>query len=470
MIVPTHQIDMSDHEDTTDITAFIHNDMQEIKSQMRIRTMNCSSCIDRNHKFNSISWEQTRFKKNSVSQDNCSKTSTFPLLDVQKRRQRVTRSYQTRLKGISETLLTLLALVLLQNYFIFETQAAASAVERPKITYNSQNNIQRKQDRPPPSKAICSGDNIQNTGVMSLTYTFSVDWEPKYLPETIIFNIEESLIEALSSRLLSCNQGERIRRHLQHRRNSEGETQYFPDQKTGIIAIGATPEDKISELSTCVPEDESNNCAVVHGTVSLFLEKAADLDLVRYLSRSAIFDSMKDKSTIERTKGVAKLSYLGPSFKKPESIIRNDQTRETKKQTTMATTTILIILGSCSSVTILGTVFFVMKSQRHRHNNMKPVYDFDESQGHQTSEKKRWMNTSQNLTESNDSENDGVQDDSWDDNQEILSVIMEATHEASTRGGSIQVSNAGWTTDEDSTMSYNQTSVVSGFSNLSTYT
>ena len=120
-------------------------------------------------------------------------------------------------------------------------------VNRPKITYASQD-TQEALLQQPTIKAVCSNETTEEAGVMSLTYTFSVDWIPAFGTKSIIYNIEASLVDILSKKLLLCDESTRKRRHLK----LESKEEVKPGQTNGIVAIDGFPEDKISQLSEFV--------------------------------------------------------------------------------------------------------------------------------------------------------------------------------------------------------------------------
>ncbi len=225
----------------------------------------------------------------------------------------------------------------------------------------------------------------------------------------------------------------------------------------------------------CAPKDDKNNCSVIHGTITLYLKQTADTDKIRYNARSIIFEAISNGEIASTSLGVTSLTYLGPSFQKPESELKNGTIQPTsangEPRSTIQATGILIILGSCSSVILVGTVC-LMARKHNRETKRKKQYDFnfsDDDDGggvvtsHIDNESSSDSNTSDSSIES------PVADESWDADQQGLSVIMEATNEASSREESaslsLQMSNSGWTTDEDSTTS-TQVSVISGFSDM----
>ena len=202
------------------------------------------------------------------------------------------------------------------------------------------------------------------------------------------------------------------------------------------------------------------------------MNEEADTDVIRYNARSIIYEAMNNGEIASSSLGVSSMTYLGPSYQKPVSE-QNSQTIQpasgkVEPKSTLKATGILIILGSCSSAFIAVTVCFVATKHHREIKNRKKHYNFDlnDSDDVVTSHIDGCIDSNS----SDSSIESPAPDESWDANQQGLSVIMEATNEASSRGESaslsLQISNSGWTTDEDSTTS-TQVSVISGFSNMS---
>ena len=195
--------------------------------------------INKNKFTNSIQKEKTEFVKCCNNDQLSSKHHN----DVPN------KYYFHRNRRIYHQLLCfLLALSFFEKWTIVASHSGSNTtrrtVGRPKITYASQDTQEALLPQPT-VKAVCKNKSTEEAGVMSLAYTFSVDWIPEYGTKLIIYNIDSSLVDILSTKLLFCDEGNRKRRYLK----LEGKEEVKAVQNKGIIAIDAAPEDKVSQLS-----------------------------------------------------------------------------------------------------------------------------------------------------------------------------------------------------------------------------
>lgn len=146
------------------------------------------------------------------------------------------------------------------------------------------------------------------SGILELSYTYSLETGPSYKVETVIQYLEEAILRKLADPLLSCKDVKIGRRNTESR-------------DFGITRIKSDPVDQPSTLSTCATVvSDDNICTVVHGSVTLFINKqsSGDLAFARYAARSTIEESMSEgfyESPV--VEGIEMVTYRGPLFTIP---------------------------------------------------------------------------------------------------------------------------------------------------------
>jgi len=277
-----------------------------------------------------------------------------------------------------------------------------------------------------PTLISCSESSLDRPGTVDFTY--SIETESAYFQERdqIRRATEEALTKDIANLLLPCGIQTRRLRQLQS------------GNSLGFEGVDHLPEDSFSPSALCDPYVFDNDCSIVDGILTVYIEENADFELAKYYTLTAIREAL---SLVDaQVTGLVKATYLGPDIVNPAAF--NPNSAETEKNIEesddLSTSLVLFAVGGCAFVASVGLIYYLRRQGNGQSGAATAAAGSDQQTGLSREHSHPLSPFSEMLPSAYRFDQDGQ-----------MSAILELDDESATQRSGIAISESGFTTDEE---------------------
>ena len=277
-----------------------------------------------------------------------------------------------------------------------------------------------------PTLISCSESSLDRPETVDFTY--SIETESAYFQERdqIRRATEEALTKDIANLLLPCGIQTRRLRQLQS------------GNSLGFEGVDHLPEDSFSPSALCDPYVFDNDCSIVDGILTVYIEENADFELAKYYTLTAIREAL---SLVDaQVTGLVKATYLGPDIVNPAAF--NPNSAETEKNIEesddLSTSLVLFAVGGCAFVASVGLIYYLRRQGNGQSGAATAAAGSDQQTGLSREHSHPLSPFSEMLPSAYRFDQDGQ-----------MSAILELDDESATQRSGIAISESGFTTDEE---------------------
>lgn len=262
--------------------------------------------------------------------------------------------------------------------------------------------------------------------VLEFTYSLETNSSDYLLVDGIRMQVEEIVNEFLAIELLSCY-NEAVQ----------------PPTNLGFEAIDSLPKDSYSTTTGCeATEGDSNDCTVFDGKLTLFTSEVVDSEYVKYYGLSEVRDALDSLSS--EIEGLVKATYLGPSIINPAAIGKAavSPNEAQLSRPVNSTSIVLFAVGGCAFAASVGLIYYLRRHGPYAVSGAATQAAGSDQSGRDDGMDRPLSPFSEMLPTAYRFDDGGN-----------MSAILELDDESATQRSGILISDSGFTTEEEGSIS-----------------